>query len=589
MNFPVLNQIKWKLTLVILVTSTIVLMLGAAAVLIYDTINSKRNLVSHVETIAQITGANSDAALAFQNPADAQMTLNALRTRPEIESAYLCLNDGTLFVSLARSRKGTNFNFNVISAAGHRIENDRLILKRRIYLGQDPAGWIIIEANLQQEMARSNAVLKIAALCLAGLVGVALLLAARLQRLVSNPISQLAATATHITKHKDYSVRVPKESPDEIGALIRAFNQMLQEIEHQNQSIVENQHQLNLALAAAQMGSWEWEVQADRVTWSIENNHLFGPAAPALNLEAFVKLLHKDDSERVLTAFRDALTNSASFTIEYRTVTPAGETLWIAHHGQLRQEENDSAQVLTGILQNISTRKRTEAERQHLVARLLHAEEEERRRIARELHDTTAQQLAALKIGLMQSRQDTTTALDAQVISDSCRLLEQAIQEIRTLTYVLHPPLLEEFGLTGALKDFAIGITRRSGVHIKVHADDYRGRLHRNIELTLFRVVQESITNAIRHSGTKEILISLARDGQEVRVEIQDFGCGLPAPEPQSESRNFRNTGVGMAAMHERMTLIGGKLTIESEPVGVTVLASLPVSGEALEDELPPS
>jgi len=586
MNFPALNQIKWKLTLVILLTSTTVLILGAAAVLIYDSIMAKRNLVSRVETMAQITGANSDAALAFQNAADAQMTINGLRSRSEIDAAYLCLNDGSLFVSMVRLGENSEFNFNLVLGEGHRLEENQLILKRRIYLGQDPAGWIIIKANLQQEVARSNAVLKIAALCLIGLVGVALLLAARLQRLVSYPISQLAATATHITKHKDYSVRVLKKSPDEIGALVRAFNQMLTEIEQQNRDILENEHQLKLALSAAQMGIWEWEIQTDRVSWSVENDHLFGAAPGGLNVESFARLLHPDDKDRVLTTFREALTSLASFAIEYRVAGKDGTALWVAHHGQLRQEESGTGRVLTGIIQDISIRKRIEAERQHLVARLLHAEEEERRRIARELHDTTAQQLAALKIGLIQSRQDSGSALDAQVISDSCQLLERAIQDIRTLTYVLHPPLLEEFGLTGAVRDFAVGIARRSGIQIKVNADGYQGRLHRNIELTLFRVVQESIANAIRHSGTKEILISLARDEQEVRVEVQDFGCGLPEPEPKSEPKLFRSTGVGMAAMQERMVLIGGRLIVESDLEGVTVLAAVPTSEEFAEDEL---
>ena len=589
MKFRLRHQIKWKLTLVILGTSITVLILGAAAVLFYDAINSKRNLVSHVETMAQITAANSDAALAFQNIEDAQTTINGLRARPEIDAAHLCLNDEKPFVSLFRNRQATAFDFNLVPTEGHRITNDKLILKRRIYFRQDPVGWIIIEANLHKEIARSHAVLQIAAMALIILVGVALLLAARLQRLVSNPISQLAATATHITKHKDYSVRVLKESPDEIGALVRAFNQMLTEIEQQNRNIVENQHQLQLALSAAQMGSWEWEVRTNRVTWSVENDHLFGPAPEALTIEAFASRLHEEDMDRALATFREAITNAASFAIEYRVVAAPGEIFWIAHHGQWRQQENGPTQMLTGIIQNISSRKQIESERQHLVARLLHAEEEERRRIARELHDTTVQQLAALKIGLIQSRQDAATDLGAQVVSESCQLLEQAIQDIRTLTYVLHPPLLEEFGLTGALKDFAAGVTRRSGIHIKVNAEGYQGRLHRNIELTLFRVLQESIANAIRHSGTQEIIVSLARDNQEVRVEIQDFGCGLPESAPQSDSILPRKTGVGMAAMQERMALIDGTLIVESDSEGVTVLASVPVFENFPEDEPRPA
>jgi two-component system NarL family sensor kinase len=572
------HQIKWKLTLVILATSAVVLILGGAVVVFYDTLNSRRNLVSQIETMAQITAANSAAALAFQNVVDAQETLDALRARPEIDFAYLCLGDQKPFVLVAREGQEPDFGTDHLPAEGFQIENNKLTLKQRIFFGQDLVGWIVLQANLRQEAARSGAFLRIAVLTLLGLVGMAVLLAARLQRLVSTPISALAATASHITKHKDYSVRVPRESPDEIGMLMRAFNQMLSEIEQQNRSIGENQHQLKLALAAAEMGSWDWDVQANRVAWSVENNPLFGTPSEALSIEMFARRLHEQDTDRVLSAFTEALTSSTSFAIEYRVMEPSGDVIWVAHHGRVRQQNEGNGQILTGIIQNITRRKRTETERQNLVAKLLHAEEEERRRIARELHDTTAQQLAAIKIGLMQARESSFGNLSHQVIPESCALLEQAIQDVRTLTYVLHPPLLEEFGLAGALREFAAGVTRRSHVRVKVNADGFEGRLHRNVELTLFRVVQESIANAIRHSGTAEILVSLARDNQEARVEVQDFGRGLPALQTDTAPLALRHTGVGIAAMEERMTLVGGKLIVESDPEGVTVLASVPIT-----------
>jgi len=129
----------------------------------------------------------------------------------------------------------------------------------------------------------------------------------------------------------------------------------------------------------------------------------------------------------------------------------------------------------------------------------------------------------------------------------------------------------------GALKDFAAGVTRRSGIQVTAGFDGYEGRLSREIELTLFRVVQESISNAVRHSGTKEISVRLARDEREVRVEIQDFGRGLPAPGNGADAKLPRNSGVGLAAMQERMTMVGGHLTVEFDPEGVTVLASVPL------------
>lgn len=578
-----LRQIKWKLTLVILCTSTVVLVLGTAAVLYYDAAASKKHLISEVESMAQITGASSSAALAFQNARDAMHTIAVLRSRPEIDYVCLCQSDGKPFVHFGLEGQEIDSVISRTTPEGHRIVDGKLILRRRILLGEELVGWIVIQANLERETARYQTFLQISLLSLAGLIGVALLLATRLQRLVSHPISQLASAARHITQHKDYSVRVWNESVDEIGSLVKSFNQMLAEIERQNRGLVESQQQLQLALSASQMGTWEWDIRANRVSWSVENEHLFGVPPDAMTLDSFIAPLHRDDREPVCAEFKKAVESGDAFEVEYRIASAAGRDVWVAHHGQVRRNSDGKPMVLTGIIQDISSRKRVEAERQQLIARLLHAEEEERRRIARELHDTTAQQLAFVKLGLTVPQDRVSKQLDPKAVSECCTLLDQAMGDIRTLTYMLHPPLLDEFGLADALKEFAAGATRRSSVHISVHTDTYQGRLHRNVELTLFRVVQESVTNAIRHSGTQEIMIRLARDEEEVRIEVQDFGCGLPGPPPKTNTRFLRNVGVGMAAMLERMTLIGGRLVVESDSEGVTVLASAPVAEAAPE------
>lgn len=571
MNFPIFKGIKWRLTVVILGTSFVVIFLGAIAMWVYDTINARQNLVSQIDSIAEITAANSSSSVAFKNTRDIQDPLNALKARSEIDAAYIYFTDGRLFASFSRTESITNPPpFSLFE--GYAFEAKRLVLSRKIKFFEDPVGIIIIHANLTQQIARGKTFLLIGLLLLIGLIGVAVLLATRLQRMVSDPIAKLAAVANHITRHKDYSARVQSTSPGEIGDLVTAFNQMLSEIEQQNRNIIESEIRLKLALSASSMCVWEWNVESDVIDCSSETTEIIGDKIAPMSLESFCQLIHPEDLERVTTAIHQAVDKRTSLAIEYRVLAANERIVWVAHHGQLRSLTNRQPTVLAGIVQNISARKRAEAERQKLTAKLLHAEEEERRRIARELHDTTAQHLAALKIGftrLFNERSHDTHLLQAETF----HLLDQAIQEIRTLTYVLHPPLLEEFGLVGALKDFAAGVTRRSGVQVTVGFDGYEGRLPRNIELAMFRVVQESISNAVRHSGTKEVSIRLARDEQEVRVEIQDFGHGMPVP----DARLPRNSGVGLAAMQERLTMVGGNLTVESDPEGVTVLASVPV------------
>lgn len=576
MNLPNFNQIKWRLSLVILGTSFIVLSLGAIAVWVYDTINSKQNLISQIDSIAEITAANSSVAVAFQDLRDIQDPLNALKARREIDAAYIFFRDGRLLASFRRPEAGTNAPPPFSLTEGHAFEAKRLVLIRKIKLDDEAFGSIVIHANLEQQTIRARTFLLIAVLFLVGLIGVAVLLAARLQGMVSDPIAKLATVARQITKNKDYSARVLNQSPDEIGELVVAFNQMLTEIETQNRSLSESESRLKLALTASSICVWEWHIESDTVTCSSETKQVLGDTVLPMSLELFCKSVHPGDVDHVLVAIHHAVAKRVSLAIEYRVCPTAGKTFWVAHHGQIRCNVNDKPIVLAGIVQNITARKQAEEERHKLTAKLLHAEEEERRRIARELHDTTAQHLAALKMSFTRIFSDRNP--DAQLLQpETFQLLDQAIQEIRTLTYVLHPPLLEEFGLAGALKDFAAGVTRRSGIQITVGCDGYEGRLSREVELAMFRVVQESIANAVRHSGTKEVSIRLARDEQEVRVEIQDFGHGMPPPGPGADGKGPRISGVGLASMQERLTMVGGNLTVESDPEGVTVLASVPL------------
>jgi PAS domain S-box-containing protein len=228
-----------------------------------------------------------------------------------------------------------------------------------------------------------------------------------------------------------------------------------------------------------------------------------------------------------------------------------------------------------GVLRDITdqrnaqeARKLAEAERGHLLEQLLESEDEERRRIARELHDTTAQHLAATKMNLTRLRAATGDwpAAQGQALNESLALIEKSVEEIRTLTYLLHPPLLDELGLAGAARDYAAGFAQRSGLRVSVDVEGFSGRLPATMELALFRVVQESLANVHRHSGSDCARIRLERDAEEVRLEIQDNGRGVPAG---------ARAGVGLAGMRERLRQLGGGLEIESDAEGTTVLASL--------------
>ena len=575
MNLGRFNQIKWKLTLVILGTSIVVLGLGGIAVLIYDSLAAKRYLLSRVGSMAEITAANSSAAMAFQIEWDAEETMDPLRKRAEIDFAGLYFPDGKPFVVYTNQGPPLNLTGPLSNREeGHLFDGERLILKRRVMFRDNPipVGSIIVCANLKEPTARSNAFLLIAALAMFGLIGVALLLGGRLQRMVSEPIAQLAEAAKEITLEKDYSIRVQKSSNDEVGSLVDAFNTMLTEIERQNHSLVESENRLKLALSASNMGTWEWDLGFNQISCSEETRRIFGWLAHEADFGQYLKLLHPHDVERVMASLEDSAANNTVFNTEYRVLPPDGRLIWVAHLGRPQRGADGSTARLAGIVQDISARRHSAMERQKLVASMLHAEEDERRRIARELHDTTAQHLAALKINFVRlcEQVDPDDAALGALAGQGRQLLDQALHELRTLTYILHPPVLEQIGLAGALSDFASGITRRNGIKVTLDAETYQGRLSPTIELTLFRVVQEGVTNAIRHSGTDKIVIHLARDEKEVRVTVQDFGRGMP-----DHFSSLLNTGVGIGSMNERLLLVGGKLDIDSGKQGVMVRATV--------------
>jgi signal transduction histidine kinase len=214
-----------------------------------------------------------------------------------------------------------------------------------------------------------------------------------------------------------------------------------------------------------------------------------------------------------------------------------------------------------------------------LSARLLHLQDEERRRFSRELHDSLGQYLAAAKMNLdaLSSR-----ANSAELLDGARAYLEQALAETRTISYLLHPPLLDETGLGVAARWYLEGFAQRSGIQVDAQVPEDFPRLPRPVELALFRVLQECLTNIHRHSKSSRAEVILRRSSREAYLRVRDFGSGI-APEVLRQYReNGSNVGVGLAGMRERVRDQGGTLDIQSEATGVTVVVTLPLAADAV-------
>jgi PAS domain S-box-containing protein len=222
-----------------------------------------------------------------------------------------------------------------------------------------------------------------------------------------------------------------------------------------------------------------------------------------------------------------------------------------------------------------------------LSRRLLRAQDEERRRIARELHDSAGQTLSVLAMNLthfVQATDDGAPKLN-ELASLIQKQVQQLNQEIRTASYLLHPPLLDEAGITAALGWYIDGLRLRSGLDIDLMIQPDFGRVERDLELVIFRIVQECLTNIHRHSGSKTASIQITRDAEAVYVEVEDSGKGISA-ERMSEIQT-RGAGVGLRGLHERVRQFQGDLKIESAGEGTKVTARVPVATESATDTDP--
>jgi signal transduction histidine kinase len=249
----------------------------------------------------------------------------------------------------------------------------------------------------------------------------------------------------------------------------------------------------------------------------------------------------------------------------------------------------DSAEAITGaVIVNEDVSAREAAKRalsdsykqmRLLTGRLMRAQDEERRRIAQLLHETTAQNLAALKMLLARVTRLEEAGTDEvrRAVAESITLADQSMTEIRTLSYLLYPPFLDEAGLLSALRWYGKGFAARSDIAVDLDLPDSLERMPLDTETTLFRVVQESLINIHRHAQSGTARIRLRREADVLVLEIADQGRGIPEASLEDLQRGEGAVGVGIAGMKERIEQLGGRLDITSGDHGTTVTVRLPL------------
>jgi PAS domain S-box-containing protein len=311
--------------------------------------------------------------------------------------------------------------------------------------------------------------------------------------------------------------------------------------------------------------------------------------------------IHPEDVQRCLDTFRSSVKAHRPFRMEYRLRCADGQYRWVLSHGEPRCNDQGGLEGYVGSCMDINEQKAAEEALKEvherldarvkertseldqaqkrlrmLSARLLQLQDDERRRIARELHDTAGQILVALNLNLVpveEELQKNNSELAGQ-ITESLRLIEELSRDLRTMSHLLHPPLLDEAGLLSAVRWYVEGFAERSKIQVDLQLDPSIGRLQPEIETAIFRVVQECLTNIHRHSGSGWASIVIVRHTHNVRIEIRDQGKGMPVPV---------RAGVGIQGMGERVRQLGGHLEIESGNRGTQVTAIVPADGASAE------
>ena len=342
-------------------------------------------------------------------------------------------------------------------------------------------------------------------------------------------------------------------------------------------ALEDSETRLRLAMKATGLGLWDFRRGEEAVGSNDEVARLLGyrPEEFAETRAAFVARLHPDDRERVRSCFREYLDGGRNdYSIEFRMRTRDGSYRWFRSVGQIVERGPDgSVSRVVGTYLDIDDQIRTTTRLTDLSARLLSVHEAERSRLARELHDEFGQRLTAIKLNVHAIGRDPGAMPVASRVADCLALVDDTLARIREQALDLRPALLDDMGLGAALEWYCRRQEERADVCILLDGADDLGELPDELGTAAFRLVQESVSNTLKHSGCTTVAVRLERDAANLMLEVSDNGRGF---DPEAD----RGDGFGLIAMRERVALVGGRLVLESAPgQGSRVSAILPIGG----------
>ena len=337
-----------------------------------------------------------------------------------------------------------------------------------------------------------------------------------------------------------------------------------------------SEERLRLAQQAARIGTFDWNIRTGLNTWTPELEAMYGlpPGGFGGRQTAFENLVHPDDRAGVIKLVDAAMKSGQPTTGEWRVVWTDGSVHWIAGRWQVFMDASGEPSKMIGVNIDVTERKLAEAALSNVTRKLIDAQEQERTRIGRELHDDMGQRLSMVAIELQQLHEDPLVLPEVRNRTGELqKQISEIATDIQSLSHELQSAKLQYLGIAGAMRSFCQEFGKQQKVEIDFQSHDLPGPLSADISLCFFRVLQEALHNSAKHSGVRQFEVRLWGTSDEIHLTVKDSGAGFDR-EAAKESRGF-----GLISMQERLRLVGGVLSINSQTKGgTTIHARVPLS-----------
>ena len=334
------------------------------------------------------------------------------------------------------------------------------------------------------------------------------------------------------------------------------------ERKHAEEALRESEGRFRLAAEAGKMFAYEWDAVTDFIVRSAESTHILGiDEATQMTGQQLLTKVHQDDREGLLAAVATLSAEKPSLKVSYRVVRPDGNAIWLERSSRAHFDEQGKMLRTVGMVTDITERKRSEEALMSMTRRLIEAQEQERARIARELHDDVGQRLAMLNINLAQLQQSPLKLFEVHNrIEDLQKATSEIATAIQTLSHQLHSAKLEYLGIAAAMSGFCQEFGKQTKVSVDFQSWNLPSPVPPDISLCLFRVLQESLHNSAKHSGAEHVEVGLWVTSDEIHLVISDSGAGFDREEAK------QSRGLGLISMEERLRALKGTFSIESQP-----------------------